>query len=123
MIVLRCAKCSDRLEVPSSLAGGTIECPSCSNLNSVPPQSPPTSPIAATQPVPACSRAVYILLALFLGALGIHNFVAGYTGRGVAQLLITLFTFWLIIPLLAVYIWVLVEICTVTHDRRGVRMN
>lgn len=29
------------------------------------------------------------LLAIFLGALGIHNFYLGHTGRGVAQLLIS----------------------------------
>ena len=30
------------------------------------------------------------LLAFFLGGLGIHNFYLGYSGKGVAQLLITL---------------------------------
>ena len=50
----------------------------------------------------AKQRIVYILLALLLGGLGIHNFYAGHTGRAVAQLLITIFvafTFWLILPL------------------------
>ena len=32
------------------------------------------------------------LLALFFGTLGIHNFYLGYSGKGVAQLLITLLT-------------------------------
>ena len=32
------------------------------------------------------------LLGIFLGALGIHNFYLGYTGKAVAQLLITLLT-------------------------------
>ena len=35
------------------------------------------------------------------------------------QLLITLLTGWLIIPLIAVWIWVLVEICTVNKDVKG----
>ena len=29
------------------------------------------------------------LLAIFLGVFGVHNFYLGYTGKGVAQLLIT----------------------------------
>ena len=32
------------------------------------------------------------LLAIFLGAFGVHNFYLGYTGKAVAQLLITLLT-------------------------------
>lgn len=69
------------------------------------------------------SRLAYILLGLFLGGLGIHNFYAGYVGRGLAQLLITIFTGWLILPLLIVCVWVLVEICAVTRDARGVPFN
>ncbi|MBP5534072.1 MAG: NINE protein [Alphaproteobacteria bacterium] len=65
-------------------------------------------------------RIVYILLGFFLGGFGVHNFYAGYTGKGVAQLLITLFLFWLVIPLLAVFVWVIIEIITVTKDANGV---
>lgn len=32
------------------------------------------------------------LLGIFLGSLGIHNFYLGYTGKAVAQLLITICT-------------------------------
>lgn len=38
------------------------------------------------------SRILAALLALFLGTLGIHNFYLGFIGRGLAQLLITVFT-------------------------------
>lgn len=65
------------------------------------------------------SRTAYVLLGLFLGCLGIHNFYAGYTGKAVAQLLIMIFTGWLIIPWIVVAIWALVEICTVTQDAQG----
>ena len=65
------------------------------------------------------SRVVYILLGIFLGFLGIHNFYAGYVGRGVAQLLICLLLGWLVIPLFAVFIWIIVEVCVVNKDAQG----
>ncbi|MBQ8250688.1 MAG: NINE protein [Alphaproteobacteria bacterium] len=69
------------------------------------------------------NRAVYILLALFFGGFGIHNFYAGYTGKGLTQLLLTILLFWLVIPLIIVGIWVLIEIITVTKDAKGVPFN
>lgn len=69
------------------------------------------------------TRVAYILLGFFLGALGIHNFYAGYTGRGAAQLLITLLTGWLILPILFVCLWVIIEIITVTTDADGRRLT
>jgi TM2 domain-containing membrane protein YozV len=77
------------------------------------------------QPVlinPAKSRVAYILLGLFLGGLGIHNFYAGYSGKGVAQLLLSLLLFWTIVVPIAVWIWIIIEICTVDHDAYGNRM-
>jgi len=65
------------------------------------------------------SRIAYTLLGIFLGMLGIHNFYAGYGGKGGAQLLVTLLTGWLILPLLAFWIWGIVEICTVSVDAQG----
>lgn len=64
------------------------------------------------------SRLAYILLAIFLGPLGIHNFYTGYTGKGIAQLLMSLISFGFLAPV--VFIWNLVEICTVTKDAQGV---
>ena len=69
------------------------------------------------------SRVAYILLGLFLGSLGIHNFYAGYGGKGVAQLLLTIFLWWTIIVPIAVTIWIIIEICTVDHDAFGNRMT
>ncbi len=66
------------------------------------------------------SRTSYILLGIFLGCLGIHNFYAGYQGRGLAQLLVTLFLCWTIIFPFFVGIWALVEACTVTKDADGI---
>lgn len=70
------------------------------------------APVAYAQPKSLVAAA---LLAFFLGGLGIHNFYLGRTGRGVAQLVLTLVgwaTSWLIIGwflLIPVAIWVLVE--------------
>ena len=65
----------------------------------------------------AKSRTSYVLLGFFLGGLGIHNFYAGYTGKGVAQLLITLLT--LGFGAVIVWPWVIVEMFTVTQDATG----
>ena len=40
----------------------------------------------------AKSKMVAGLLGIFLGSFGVHNFYLGYTGKAVAQLLITLLT-------------------------------
>lgn len=69
------------------------------------------------------SRVAFILLGLFLGGLGIHNFYAGYSGKGITQLLLNLFLFWTIIVPVAVGIWILVEVITVNKDAYGNRMN
>ena len=68
----------------------------------------------------AKSRVAYVLLGVFLGTFGIHNFYAGYTGKAVTQLLLVLLLGWLIIPVFVVWIWSLVEICTVSQDVNGV---
>ena len=69
------------------------------------------------------SRIAYILLGIFLGTLGIHNFYAGYSGRGAGQLLIALFLGWLIIPIFIIWIWVIIEIITVNTDAYGTPMS
>ncbi len=68
---------------------------------------------------PPKSRTAFVLLGLFLGGLGIHNFYAGYVGRGIAQLLITLLLFWTVVTVVAVWIWVLLEVALVTRTPDG----
>ncbi len=63
---------------------------------------------------------MYILFGILWGGLGIHNFYAGYTEKGLAQLLIFVLTGWLIIPAVAVFVWVITELCTVRKDANGV---
>lgn len=88
----------------------------------------------ATQPTPAAypyaqpaagatykSRTTYIVLGIFLGGLGIHNFYAGYTGRAVGQLCLTVLT--LGILSIVSWIWAIIEICIVEKDSTGQRFS
>ena len=72
---------------------------------------------------PAKSRGIFIILGLFLGCLGIHNFYAGYHSKGAAQLIITIILGWLVIGIVITAIWALIEICSVTIDSNGDRMS
>lgn len=85
---VNCARCGTPIGVGNSF------CPNC---------DAPTAPGAAfcsscgvtltPAPYPAAQRKSKIaagLLGIFLGTLGIHNFYLGYTGKAVAQLLMTL---------------------------------
>jgi len=67
------------------------------------------------------SRSTYIVLGIFLGALGIHNFYAGYVGRGVGQLCLSVFT----LGYLGIisWIWAIIEICIVQKDSTGLDFN
>lgn len=66
----------------------------------------------------------YIILAWFLGVIGIHNFYAGYWIRGLIQLGLTLVSwlFWFI-PLLAVALWALGELLFENKDASGQRFR
>jgi TM2 domain-containing membrane protein YozV len=67
------------------------------------------------------SRTSYIVLGIFLGALGIHNFYAGYTGRAVGQLCLTVLTLGYLG--IASWIWAIIEICIVEKDSTGLRFS
>ncbi len=65
------------------------------NIQTPAPSGPPKSKMAAG------------LLGIFLGAFGVHNFYLGYTGKAVAQLLITVLTCF--IGAIVSEIWGLIE--------------
>ena len=69
------------------------------------------------------SRLAYILLAIFLGGFGIHNFYAGYTKKAVIQLLLTVLLGWTVIVPVAVFVWIILDIIKVTTDADGVPMS
>lgn len=67
----------------------------------------------------AKSRGVYIILALFFGFFGIHNFYAGRFGVGAIQLLTVLILGWFVVGFVIVAIWVLIELFVVKTDGSG----
>ncbi len=81
--------------------------------------------------MPAASRLVYIVLAIFLGVFGVHNFVIGLTGRGAAQLALGGIGIVFLpctaglsfILVLAAFIWSIIDIVTITADSKGVQLN
>ena len=86
-----------------------------------------TSPVESPSNIFSCdpylyvekkNRIVYIVLAIFLGELGVHNFYAGYVGRGIAQLLISILSFGLLFWIS--WIWAIIEVCVTSHDGRGI---
>mgnify|MGYP000032725084 FL=1 len=68
----------------------------------------------------AKSGVVYILLAAFLGALGLHNFYARRPVRGFIQLFLSLISWlFMFLPLLFVCLWIYLEIMFTRRDGRG----
>jgi TM2 domain-containing membrane protein YozV len=98
--------------------------------NSLPPASGPQpgalpgygyAQPAQVQPRSPKNRTAYIVLGIFLGWVGAHNFYAGYTGRAVGQLCLTVLTlFYLGI---VSWIWAIVEICIVDKDSTGLQFG
>jgi TM2 domain-containing membrane protein YozV len=67
---------------------------------------------------PRKSRVVFVLLAVFLGAFGGHNFYAGYVKKGVIQLCITLLSCFF--GSVVSWIWAIAEACMVDRDNDGI---
>jgi TM2 domain-containing membrane protein YozV len=86
------------------------------------PGNPPASPYHAvtTHHPEAKDRVAYVLLAVLIG-FGVHNFYAGYTNRALIQLLVSILTCG--IGWIFMWIWGIVEACTVTQDANGVRFK
>jgi TM2 domain-containing membrane protein YozV len=67
------------------------------------------------------SRSTFVVLGIFLGMFGAHNFYAGYTGKAVGQLCLSILTVGYL--LIASWIWAIVEICVVEKDSAGVQFS
>ena len=74
------------------------------------------------------SRTAYVLLAIFLGGWGIHNFYAGHTTRAAVQLVIWFISLMLSFSVIGffgwfvLWVWAIIEACTVTTDGSGQRL-
>ncbi len=71
-------------------------------------------------PVPK-NRTTFIVLGALLGAFGAHNFYAGYRGKGVIQLAITLLTVGFGSPMS--WVWAVIDICTINRDSNGLQFE
>lgn len=83
---------------------------------------PAASPYAPPPPIVPKKRIVFVVLGLVLGVFGVHNFYAGYNGRGASQLAFTILLGWSGYALIPLVIWIILELLLVTDDERCVRM-
>jgi hypothetical protein len=67
------------------------------------------------------NRSSFIILGALLGALGAHNFYAGYYKKAGIQLAITLLTLGFGSPMS--WMWAVIDICTINTDSRGVQFE
>ncbi|HEY6306576.1 MAG TPA: NINE protein [Candidatus Angelobacter sp.] len=105
---------------PPAVTPGTAVIPGVSSLSagSLAPAYGRPAYVGGRQPR---SRTTYIVLGIFLGPLGVHNFYAGYTGRAIGQLCLSVLTiFYLAI---ISWIWAIVEICVVDKDGAGIQFS
>lgn len=71
------------------------------------------------------SRVTFIILAIFFGGFGVHNFYAGYTTKGGIQLAIWMFSWPLMIIAIGAitiwipWVWAIVEAIIITQDAEG----
>ena len=97
-------------------------CPGCGHV--LGPPAVPTAPISISITSPAVrkpkSRSIYIILGIFLGSLGVHNFYAGRIAQGLVQLLVSVLFYWMCgVPAMIMGIWALVECFTIRADAEG----
>lgn len=95
--------------------GNQVVCLKCGTaLNGAPA-------VAGANGAQAKSKFVYLLLAIFLGEFGVHNFYAGYTNVGIIQLLVSLVGGAITcgISSFGVWIWAIVEGATKGVDASG----
>lgn len=79
------------------------------------------SAITRVPPPEAKKKMTFVMLGIFLGALGVHNFYAGYHGKATVQLCLSVLTIGYGSPM--AWLWAVIEICTVNQDSRGIQFS
>jgi TM2 domain-containing membrane protein YozV len=69
----------------------------------------------------AKNRMTFIVLGVLLGALGAHNFYAGYRGKAIAQLCISVLTLGFASPMS--WIWAVIDVWTIDQDHKGIKFK
>lgn len=106
---------------PPPAPGGATQAPAGSAMPAAMPvtaYAPAAGTMFAAHGPQAKARLTYILLGILLGVFGVHNFYAGYVKRGAVQLALTLLTFFY--ASVIVWIWAVVEVCTVESDNNNI---
>lgn len=67
------------------------------------------------------NRTTFMVLGIVLGAFGAHSFYVGSTKKGILQLALTLIT--LGFGGLMVWIWAIIDVCTITNDHNGLSLR
>jgi TM2 domain-containing membrane protein YozV len=127
MALIRCLDCGKEVSTEA------LACPSCgrpikSGQTSWSPHSGTAQSATGDPATPSVKRAVksrgvFIILGILLGCLGIHNFYAGYYGRGAIQVVITAVLGWLYVGFVITFVWALIELFTVKTDAQGNPMS
>jgi hypothetical protein len=69
----------------------------------------------------AKNRTTFILLGTLLGAVGAHNFYAGYRKKAIAQLCISVVSLGFASPM--AWVWAVIDVFTVDRDGAGVKFK
>jgi len=102
---------------PPPIVGTGVAPPPAATASFQAPTYAPSQLVNYYQPPAPKTRVLFVLLGIFLGALGVHNFYAGYIKKGTIQLCLTVLTCFYGAALS--WPWAIIEICTVNKDAEG----
>ena len=132
---MKCPYCNAPMAAEEEWIGMACNCPGCGKKITIAhpqqtqqptpqyqqnsyTQQPGVNPNSTFYPPQQCKSFIaYLLLAVFLGNLGIHDFYAGYSLKGIIKLLMTLLSCGVLG--IVSFVWALFDICTVRHDANG----